>query len=101
MLCVCVCVCVVSRTWLFVAPWTIAPQAPLPMGSSRQEFGSGVPFPTPGDFPNPGMEPKSFVSPALTGRFFTTSATWEAQLGSCRRTKSRQWEEGLRLTPPF
>ena len=88
--CLCTCMCVVSRTWLFVAPWTIGLQVPLPMGSPRQEFRSREPFPTPGDLPNPGMEPKSFVSPALTGRFFTTSATWEAQLGSCCRTKSRQ-----------
>ena len=49
------------------------------MEFSRQEYRSGVPFPTPGDRPNPGMEPESFVSPALAGLFFfTASATWEA-----------------------
>ena len=43
-------------------PWTIAHQAPLSMGFSRQEYWSGLPFPSPGDLPNPGIEPRS---PAL------------------------------------
>ena len=47
-------------------------------GFSRQEYWSGLPFPSPGDLANPGIEPKSLRSPALAGRFFTTSATWEA-----------------------
>ena len=46
----------------FVSSWTIANQAPLSMGFSRQEYWSGLPFPTPGDLPNPGIEPRS---PAL------------------------------------
>ena len=54
--------------------WTAARQAPLSMGFSRQEYWSGLPFPSPGDLPNPGIESKS---PALAGGFFTTSATWE------------------------
>ena len=57
-----------------MAAWTVAHQAPLSMNFSRQEYRSGLPFPTPGDL-NPGIEP---VSPALAGGFFTTSATWEA-----------------------
>ena len=57
---------------------TVAWLAPLSMEFFRQEYWSGVPFPTPGDFPDLGIEPESFPSPALTGRFFTTSATWEA-----------------------
>ena len=48
------------------------------MDFSRQEYWSGVPFPTPGDLPNPGIEPMSLVSPALAGEFFITSTTWEA-----------------------
>ena len=44
---------------LFVTPWTVAHQAPLSMGCSRQEYWSGLPFPSPGDLPNPGIEPKS------------------------------------------
>ena len=59
-------------------PWTVAHQAPLSMEFSRQEHWSGLPFPPPGDLPDPGIEPMSLKSPALAGRFFTTSATWEA-----------------------
>ena len=58
--------------------WTIACQAPLSIGFSRQEYWSGLPCPPPGDFPNPGIEPVSLMSPALAGRSFITSATWEA-----------------------
>ena len=53
-------------------------QDPLPMEISRQEYWSGVPFPTPGDLSDLGIKPKSLVSLALAGGFFTTSATWEA-----------------------
>ena len=55
--------------------WTISHQAPLSMGFSRQEYWSGLPCLSPGDLPNPGMEPPSLMSPALAGGFFTTSAT--------------------------
>ena len=48
-----------SRVRLFEIPWTVAYQAPLSMGFSRQEYWSGVPFPSPGDLPNPGIEPRS------------------------------------------
>ena len=58
--------------------WTVAHQVPLSMGFSRQEYWSGLPCPSPGDLPNPGIQPTSFMSPALAGRFFTTNATWEA-----------------------
>ena len=64
-----------SRVRLFVTPWTVACQVPLSMGFSRQEHWSRLPCPPPGDLPDPGMEP---TSPALAGRFFTTSFTWEA-----------------------
>ena len=59
--------------------WTIALQAPLSMGFSRQEYWSGLPYPPPGDLPDPGIEPVSLISLALAGGFFTTSTTWEAQ----------------------
>ena len=59
-------------------PWTAACQAPLSMGFSRQEYWGRVPCPPPGDLPNPGIKPKSLMSPALAGRFFTTSTTWKA-----------------------
>ena len=64
---------------LFVTPWTVVCQAPLPMGFSRQEYWSGLPCPPPRDLPDPGIEPVSLMSPALVDRSFTTSATWEAQ----------------------
>ena len=51
-----------SCVQLFASPWTVARQAPLSMGFSRQEYWSGLPFPSPGDLPNPGIEPGS---PAL------------------------------------
>ena len=44
---------------LFLTPWTVAYQAPPSMGFSRQEYWSGLPFPSPGDLPNPGIEPGS------------------------------------------
>ena len=58
--------------------WTVARQASLPLGFSRQEYWSGLPCPPPGDLSNPGIEPWSLMSPALAGGFFTSSATWEA-----------------------
>ena len=67
-----------SRVQLSATPWTVARQAPLSMGFSRQEYWSGLPCPPPGDLANPGMEPMSLTSPALAGRFFTPSTTWEA-----------------------
>ena len=67
-----------SSVFNSAASWTIAHQAPLPMEFSREEYWSGVPLPSPGDLPNPGIKHRSLASPALTGGFFTTSATWEA-----------------------
>ena len=61
---------------LFATPWTVAHQAPVSMGFSKQEYWSGLPFPLLGDLPNLVMEPTSPGSPALAGRFFTTSTTW-------------------------
>ena len=60
--------CVLSRqVRLLVTLWTIAHQAPLSMGFSRQEYWSGLPCPPPGDLPNLGIQPKSLTSPALVG----------------------------------
>ena len=70
-MCVCVCVCVksLSRVRLFATLWTIARQAPLSMGFSQQEYWSGLPFPSPGDLPDPGIEPRS---PALQADALTS-----------------------------
>ena len=67
-----------SHIRLFVILWTVARQAPLSMGFSRQEYWSGLPCPPPEDLPDPGIKPASPKSPALAGGFFTTSTTWEA-----------------------
>ena len=61
----------------FVTPGTVAHQAPLSMGFSRQEHWGGLPCPPSGDLPNPGIEPTSHVSPELAGVFLTASTTWE------------------------
>ena len=75
-LCVLSCFCQVR---LFATLWNVAcPWAPLSMGFSRQENWSGLPFPSPEDLPDPGIEPKSLISPAWAGRFFATSITWKA-----------------------
>ena len=58
-------------------PWTVAHQALLSMGFSRQKYWSELPFPIPGDLPNPGIQSVSLVSPALAGRFFTSEPRGE------------------------
>ena len=68
-----------SHVWFFVTLQTVGLQAPLSVGFSRQEYWSELPCPPPEDLPYPGIEPMSLRSPVLPGRFFTTSATWEAQ----------------------
>ena len=70
-MCVCAHACVRSYVQS-VTPWTVSRQAPLSMRFSRQEDWSGLPFPPPGDLPDPGIEPTSPVSPALASGFFTT-----------------------------
>ena len=81
MLCVCACtrarVCSVMSSSM--QSLGLAHGALLPMEFSRQEYWCGLLFPSPGDLPNPEIEPKFPVSPALAGRFFTTSTTWEAK----------------------
>ena len=68
------CAQLLSHVGLLAAPWTIACQAPLPMEFSRQEYRSGVPFPTLGDLPDLGIKPGSLESPASADVFFTMSA---------------------------
>ena len=70
---------VLSHVQLFEGPWIVAHQAPLPSEFSRQDYRCKVPFLTPGDLPDPGIEPTPLASWALAGRFITTSITWEAQ----------------------
>ena len=67
-----------SHIRLFVTLRTVAHQAPLSIGFSRQEYWSELPCPPPGNLPDPGIKPESLVSPALAGGCLTTSDTWEA-----------------------
>ena len=75
---------------LFATPWTVAGQAPLSTGFSRQEYWSGLPFPIPGDRPNLGIEPASSVSPALARWILYQRATWEAPLQRINTQNSRR-----------
>ena len=68
-----------SHVWLFVILWSVACQAPLSMEFSKQEYWSGLPHPSPGDLPDPGMDSTSRMSPTMADGFFTTNATWEVQ----------------------
>ena len=83
-----------SHVQLFETPWTVARQAPLPMGFSRQGCGSGLPRPPPGGLPGPGIQAASFPFPALAGGFFTPSAIWEApQCGGTHTNPFAQMEK--------
>ena len=67
-----------SHVWLCATPWTVAHQAPLSMGFSRQNYWRALPSPPPGDLPDLGIKPASLMCPALADRFFTASVAWEA-----------------------
>ena len=78
-----------SRVQLFATLWTIARQALLSTGFSRHEYWSGLPCPPPGDLPNPGTEPTSYIS--FIGRqVLVTSAIWEAPMMVSVSTKNKQ-----------
>ena len=87
---VCVQVCPIAQlyltllscTWLFATPWTVAHQAPLSMGFSRQEYWVGLPFLPPGHLPNPDIKPASPTSPVWAGEFFTTEPPGKPQKNS-------------------
>ena len=76
-----------SHVRLFATPWTIAQQAPPSMGFSRQEHWSGLPFLSPGDLPNPGIEP---MSAALAGGFFTTELPEKPKVSQTGWLKTRE-----------
>ena len=71
----------------FTTPWTVALQAPLSMGFSRQKYWSGLSFPSPGDLPEPGIKP---ASPSLAGRFFATEPPGESRYLSYRISKENR-----------
>ena len=74
-----VCCCIVAKSCLdsFATSWIVAHQTPLSMGFPRQEYWSGLPFPSPGDLLDPGIEP---TSPALAGGFYTTESPRKPRL---------------------
>ena len=87
--------CRFSRVWLCMTLWTVAHQAPLSTGFSRQEYWSGLSCPPPGSLPDPGIELTSLTSPTLASRFyfFTTSATWQARKTSQFVPKFRSYSQ--------
>ena len=93
-----------SHVQLFATPWTADCQALLSMKFSKQEYFSGLPFPTPRDLPNPGIEPMSPASPALAGGFFTTEPSgkpcccWWWWLFSHSIMSDSVWHHGLQHT---
>ena len=92
---VCMCVCeLLSHVWFFVTPWTIVHQAPLSMGFSRQEYWSGLPFPSPWDLPNP--RDRTWV-PYIIGRFVTICARKPWYLISFFLLLARCWRSPLEL----
>ena len=78
-----------NHVQLFATPWTVAYQAPPSVGFSRQEHRSGLPFPSPGDLPDPGIEPGS---PSTPGRLFTVWATREAHCLKAEAVMKRNTE---------
>ena len=78
------CACMLGHftcVWLFATLWTVAHQAPLSMGFSKQEYWSGLPCSPPEYLSDSGIKPAALTSRSLAGGFFTTSATWEAPNG--------------------
>ena len=84
------CVCMPSHVPLFATPWIVACQAPLSMGLPRQEYWSGLLFPSPADLRDPKIKPTSLVSPALAGRFFGTVPPGEPPVGTLTRGSEGQ-----------
>ena len=95
-MCVCVCVCVLGRGYDSLRPRGLQPtRLLLSIRFSRQEYWSGLPFPSPGALPDPGIKP---TSPALPGGFFTTIDSWEAPR---KPNTLGTWHEILTRAAPF
>jgi len=84
-----VCVCLVAQ-WCqtLCGPMDCGPPDSSVCGIFQQEYWSGLPFPSPGYFPDPEIQPASLASPALAGRFITNRATWEDLRQCIGRTES-------------
>ena len=88
-MCCCFPCTVLSGVLLFVTPRTVAHQAPLSMGFSRREPWSGLPCPSPGDLPDPGMKPLSPAAPAVAGGFCTTAPPGNPRV--CQSVVTHRW----------
>ena len=75
-----------SHVQLSATLWTVARQAPPSMGFSRQEYWNGLPGPSPGNLPDPGIKPTLHYVSCIAGMFFTMSATWETKT-NCKTTE--------------
>ena len=89
------CVCSVASN---SDPRNCSCQAPLSVGFSRQEYWSGLPFPTPGNLPDPGSQPASLVSPALVSKFFTTALPGKQKIKEVNTFKNRKVLNGTQKT---
>ena len=85
-----------SRVQLFATPWTVAHQAPPSMGFSRQEYWRGLPFPSPGDLPNPGIEPRSSALQADTHQGSTQIREKKTELWASGAAR-REWAQEVKL----
>ena len=88
-----VCVCVLSCVWLFAILKTVACQAPLSLGFPSQEYWSGLPFPPPGDLPDPAIKP---ASPAVTGGFFAAVPPGKSR--RWRHTQNMNFDQNVIVT---
>ena len=86
-----------SCVWLFVTPWTVARQAPLSMGFSRQEYGSGVAMPSSRGSSQPRIKARAPISPPLAGGSFATSATWRRHRAAIKQPGSGILSPGPRV----
>jgi len=82
-----------SCVWLFATLWTVAYQAPPSMGFFRQEYWSGLPFPSPGDLPYLGIKATFLVSPSLAGGCFTTVPPGKTTRKKWWMPTGRQWQK--------
>ena len=87
-----------AQLCLSATPWTVAHQAPLSMEFSRQEYWNGLPLPSPGNLPGPGMEP---VFPALVGGFFTTQPPGKPAEEDTQTQRNEVLAKNEGLAPPL
>ena len=97
--------CFLSCVQLFATPWTATYQAPVSMEFSKQEYWSGLLFPIPRNFPDPGIKPTPPIAPALVGRFFTTEPSekhyWGIYTAATATATAKSLQSCLTLCDPI